>query len=119
MVAVILLFQDILRHFHVVYNLGPLLSTVTAFFRPPFLNPVIELSSAPLPEDEAGGGGAAAGGGGGAPGGGGAMGAGGPGAGGGGGMLPAGGGGGAAGTPKNRKKTFCIYSFTHHPSNIV
>ena len=88
----------------VVYNLGPLLSTVTAFFKPPFLKPDIELSRAPLPDDETGGGGAAAGGGGGAPGGGGAIGGGRPGAGGGGGMLPAGGGGGAAGTPEMRKK---------------
>jgi hypothetical protein len=60
---------------HICYSFGPLLSTVTVFFSPPFENPVIELSKAPLPDDDGGGGGGAA-----------------PGAGGGG--APAGGGGG-------------------------
>ena len=88
-----------------VYSLGPLLSTVTAFLSPPFLNPDIELNKAPLPEDEGGaGGGPAAGGGGGAPGGG-AGGAGIPGAGGGGETFPdGGGGGGGAGTPERKRK---------------
>lgn len=82
-----------------VYNFGALLSTVTIFFNPPFLNPVIEFSNAPLPADD-GGGAAATGGGGGAPTGEGGAAGGGPGAGGGAGILPAGsGGGGAAGTP--------------------
>ena len=89
-----------------VYSLGPLLSTVTAFLSPPFLNPDIELNKAPLPEDEGrAGGGPAAGGGGGAPAGGGAGGAGIPGAGGGGGTFPdGGGGGGGAGTPERKRK---------------
>ena len=72
------------------------MSTVSAFFNPPFLNPVMELSNAPLagvpelgagPDEATGGGGA---GGGGPPGG-----AGGGGTPGGGGGAAAGGGGGA------------------------
>lgn len=83
---------------------GPLLSTVTAFFKPLLLKPVIELRRAPLPAEDGGGAGGAApaaGGGGGAPGGG-----------GGGAGAPIPGGGGAAGTPgaggagKKFKKSF-------------
>jgi len=67
------------------YSLGPLLSTVTAFFSPPFLKPVMEDSRAPRPSPDGGGGGGAP------PGGGGAR------PGGGGGGAPAAGGGRAAG----------------------
>ena len=78
-----------MRHVNYV-NFGPLLSTVVAFFSPPFLKPDIDDSNAPLPSPEGGGGGGAEpGGGGGAP----------QGGGGGGGAPGATGGGGGGGTP--------------------